>query len=587
MKNFLKYTLATILGIFVTGMILFIIGIVGLTGLLVSSTSSTTKIDDSSIFVLDLQGCITERYQENPFNLLLGETQRPIYGLDDILTSIRKAKENKQIKGIFLNAGLLDCAPASLQAIRNALADFKQSKKFIVAYSGAYTQGCYYIASIADKLIVNPTGSISWHGLSAQTIFLKDLLAKVGIEMQVFRVGTYKSAVEPYTETTMSVANREQTMDFLQSIWKQIKEEVAQSRTISTDSLNMLADWNMDMQPAETYLSTGLADTLMYQDEVLSYLKNLTNKKESDELVTLTIEDMINLPDNKTSQALNTIAVYYAFGEIGSEDLYEENINAEKVTTDLRKLREDKNVKAVVLRINSPGGSAYDSEQIWREITRLKEEKPVVVSMGDYAASGGYYISSAADWIVAEPTTLTGSIGIFGLIPNTQKLTEEKLGLHFDVVKTNPLADAISIFRPCTEVEKHQMQVMINNGYELFVKRCADGRNMSVEDIKKIAEGRIWTGKTAKELNLIDDLGGIYTAIEKAATLANLEDYTVSNLPEKENLFSSLLNTPAERYIHTRLYKEFGIYSDCFSILQHIEKADILQARMPYTVNIN
>ena len=237
MKNFLKYTLATILGIFVTGMILFIIGIVGLTGLLVSSTSSTTKIDDSSIFVLDLQGCITERYQENPFNLLLGETQGPIYGLDDILTSIRKAKENKQIKGIFLNAGLLDCAPASLQAIRNALADFKQSKKFIVAYSGAYTQGCYYIASIADKLIVNPTGSISWHGLSAQTIFLKDLLAKVGIEMQVFRVGTYKSAVEPYTETTMSVANREQTMDFLQSIWKQIKEEVAQSRTISTDSL--------------------------------------------------------------------------------------------------------------------------------------------------------------------------------------------------------------------------------------------------------------------------------------------------------------------------------------------------------------
>ena len=333
MKNFLKYTLATILGIFVTGMILFIIGIVGLTGLLVSSTSSTTKIDDSSIFVLDLQGCITERYQENPFNLLLGETQGPIYGLDDILTSIRKAKENKQIKGIFLNAGLLDCAPASLQAIRNALADFKQSKKFIVAYSGAYTQGCYYIASIADKLIVNPTGSISWHGLSAQTIFLKDLLAKVGIEMQVFRVGTYKSAVEPYTETTMSVANREQTMDFLQSIWKQIKEEVAQSRTISTDSLNMLADWNMDMQPAETYLSTGLADTLMYQDEVLSYLKSLTNKKESDELVTLTIEDMINLPDNKTSQALNTIAVYYAFGEIGSEDLYEENINAEKSET--------------------------------------------------------------------------------------------------------------------------------------------------------------------------------------------------------------------------------------------------------------
>ena len=244
-------------------------------------------------------------------------------------------------------------------------------------------------------------------------------------------------------------------------------------------------------------------------------------------------------------------------------------------------------MKAVVLRINSPGGSAYDSEQIWREITRLKEEKPVVVSMGDYAASGGYYISSAADWIVAEATTLTGSIGIFGLIPNTQKLTEEKLGLHFDVVKTNPLADAISIFRPCTEVEKHQMQVMINNGYELFVKRCADGRKMSVEDIKKIAEGRVWTGETAKELNLIDDLGGIYTAIEKAATLANLEDYTVSNLPEKENLFSSLLNTPAERYIHTRLYKEFGIYSDCFSILQHIEKADILQARMPYTVNIN
>ena len=558
MKEFLKYTFATVCGLILTGVVFTILGIISLAGMVASTSGTETIVKDRSVFVLELKGSVMERYQENPIMQFLGEDYAT-YGLDDILTSIRKAKENDKIKGIYIDAGAFACQTASMQAIRRALVDFKESGKFIVAYAGAY----------------------------AQTMFLKGLLDKVGVEMQVFRVGTYKSAVEPYIATEMSPANREQTQAFIGSIWQQILNEVSESRKISVDSLNALASRNMDLQPAELYLSTGLADTLMYKDEVLAYLKQLTDCKEDEKLNTLSLEDMVNVKRNvPKDKSGNVIAVYYAYGEIDGESADGEGINSEKVIKDLRKLREDESVKAVVLRVNSPGGSAYGSEQIWREVSLLKQKKPVIVSMGDYAASGGYYISCAADWIVAEPTTLTGSIGIFGLVPNAEGLLKDKLGLNFDVVKTNELADLGDLTRPFNEEEKALMQGMVNKGYELFTKRCADGRKMNIEDIKKIAEGRVWTGEMAKDLKLVDELGGLDEAVEVAASHAKIERYTLVSYPEKEDFLTSLLNTRPSRYISSRMQENFGEYYNGLRFVKNLKDADRLQARMPFDVVI-
>ncbi len=587
MKEFLRSMLATIAGIIVVGFIFFILSLFTITGFIAMSESETT-VRENSIFLLDLTGNVSERYQQNPLDQILGEKQTT-YGLDDILSSIKKAKENENIKGIYLNAGAYNCSTASLQAIRNALVDFKESGKFIVAYSGMYTQSAYYIASVADKIIVNPSGNIMWHGLSAQTMFFTDLLKKVGIEMQIFRVGTYKSAVEPFTETAMSQANREQTQAFVSSLWEQFVTDLSASRNLTPERLNELADLNMDFQSAETYIENGLADTLMYKDGVLTYLKKLTDCKEDQELSVLTLNDMTNVKRNTPKdKSGNIIAVYYAYGEIDSQaDIaYDEGINSEKVIKDLRKLRENKDVKAVVLRVNSPGGSAYASEQIWREVSLLKEEKPVIVSMGDYAASGGYYISCAATQIVAEPTTLTGSIGIFGMFPDVSKLVNDKLDIHIDGVKTNQLSDIGIINRPFNPEEQALIQNMVNEGYELFTKRCADGRNIPIEELKKIAEGRVWTGAMAKELKLVDELGGLDKAIAIAADTANVENYTILSYPAKEDIFTSLLNINGERYIKSKVKNLLGNYGNAFMWMNHAAEADRLQARMPFEYQI-
>lgn len=587
MKEFLRSTLATIAGIFICGFIFAIIGITTMAGLLATSTTETI-VRNKSVFLLDLEGIVMERYQPTPFDLFLDDEKDMTMGLDEILASIRKAGQNERIKGICLKSGVLICSSASLQEIRDALADFKKSGKFLIAYGDTYTQGGYYLASIADKVIVNPAGSISWHGLAAESMFYKELLDKIGVKMQVFRVGTYKSAVEPFIGTEMSQANREQTQAFINSIWNEMLEDVAETRNISKDSLNLLADRNMDFQPAETYIKNRLADTLMYKDEVLAYLKSLTDTNKDDKLRTLTLEDMANVsaqsPKNKSG---NIIAVYYATGEIDNGTSYNgEGINSDKVCRDLRDLREDKHVKAVVLRVNSPGGSAYGSEQIWREVSLLKAEKPVVISMGDYAASGGYYISCAATRIVAEPTTLTGSIGIFGMIPDASRLMNDKLGLHFDGVKTNRLADLGSMGRPLNEEEGTLIQQMVNTGYERFTKRCAEGRGMSVDSIKRIAEGRVWTGSMAKELNLVDELGGLDTAIAQAKSLSGLSECNIVNYPEKEDFLTGLINTGKGRYINSRLKQTFGEFYDELLLLRNIERADRIQARMPFELHI-
>ena len=585
MKEFLRSTLATITGVLICGFIFIILGVTMLAGF-VASSESETIVMPNSVFTLELKGTVQERYQPSPVDQFF-EDQISTYGLEDILNSIQKAKEDEQIKGIYLHAGALACSTASLQAIHRALADFKQSGKFLIAYADMYTQGGYYLASVADKVIVNPVGSLSWHGLASETMFLKDFLAKIGVKMQIFRVGTYKSAVEPMTNTEMSPANREQTQAFLESTWKSIVSDVAASRNISVDSLNLLADQNMDLRPAEDYVRCGLADTLMYKDEVLSYLKSLAGLTEEDNLQTLSLDEMTRVKSvTPKSKTRDVVAVYYAYGEIDNGSSYDEGINSEKVAKDLRDLRKDKNVKAVVLRVNSPGGSAYGSEQIWREVTLLKAEKPVVVSMGDYAASGGYYISCAANKIVAEPTTLTGSIGIFGMMPDASELLTNKLGLHFDGVKTHKMADMGSMSRPFNAEESALMQQMVNQGYALFTKRCAEGRNIPLEELCKIAEGRVWTGSMAKELKLVDELGGLDTAIQLAAELGKVKDYKLKSYPTKQDFLTELLNTRADRYIHSQLQETFGEYYQGFEWLRHVEQSDRLQARLPFNMRI-
>lgn len=591
MKDFLKFTLATVTGIILSSIVLFIIGMVTLFGIMAASDTETI-VKKNSVMILDLNGTLVERTQEDPLGILsqLFNDDSNTYGLDDILSSIKKAKENEDIKGIYLQANSLGTSYASLQEIRNALLDFKESGKFVIAYADSYTQGLYYLSSAADKVLLNPKGMIEWQGIASTPLFYKDLLQKIGVEMQIFKVGTYKSAVEPFIATEMSPANREQVTTFISSIWSQVTEGVSASRNIPVDSLKAYADRMLMFYPAEESVRCGLADTLVYRNDVRDYLKRLVDIDEDDNLSLLGLGDMINVRKNvPKDKSGNIIAVYYASGEItdypGSATS-EEGIVGSKVIRDLRKLKDNDDVKAVVLRVNSPGGSAFASEQIWYAVKELKTKKPVIVSMGDYAASGGYYISCGADTIVAEPTTLTGSIGIFGMVPNVKELTD-KIGLSYDVVKTNKYADFGNIMRPFSEGEKALLQMMVAEGYDTFITRCAEGRHTTKEAIEKIAEGRVWTGEAAKELGLVDELGGIDKALDIAVAKARVGGYTIVSYPEKKDVLSSLLDTKPTNYVESQLLKsKLGEYYRQFGLLTNLKEQSMIQARVPFELNI-
>lgn len=593
MKDFLKYTLATVTGLVLTGIVFFIFGIVALLGMTFSEPTAT-QVTPHSVMMLQLKGSLTERSQEDPLAFLLGDTYQG-YGLNDVLAAIRKAKEHPDIEGIYIQAGYLNAGFASLEEIRNALLDFKESGKSIVTYADTYTQGLYYLSSVADKVLLNPKGMIEWKGLAASPVFYKELLEKVGVEMQVFKVGTYKSAVEPYIATEMSDANREQVSMYIHSIWQHMVKQVAEARQQTPQRLNEAADEMLMFQPAEKCLTYGLADALVYKDEVEDLLKQQCGLNEDDEVNYLSLEAMKHLqnaqPKDKSGQI---VAVYYASGQIvdyavespltaGNEPM----IVANKVIADLKKLQKNDDVKAVVLRINSPGGSAYASEQIWHAVSQLKREKPVIVSMGDYAASGGYYMACNADTIVAQPTTLTGSIGIYGMFPNTQKLTE-KLGVHFDGVKTNRYADFGSFGRGLNEGEKGLMQRYVNEGYDLFLTRCANGRLMTKEAVDKVAQGRVWTGADALERGLVDVLGGLDTAIGIAARKAQVESYTLQAFPKQSGFLEALLEMSPTVYLQ-RMYLG-GQAAELYSTLQQINHWDCydpIQAIVPYDLSIH
>lgn len=589
MKDFLKFTLATVTGIVVSLVVLFFISILVFFSA-ISSSEAETQVRKNSIMMLELNGTLAERSQDNPFDFLLGNSYN-VYGLDDILSSIKKAKENDDIKGIYIQATSLVSGFASLEEVRNALKDFKESGKFVVAYGDTYTQGLYYLSSVADKVLLNPQGSIEWRGLAAAPVFFKDLLAKIGVEMQVFKVGTYKSAVEPFISTEMSPANREQVNAYLSSVWGQVTSDIAESRKVSVEALNEAADDMLMFHPAEESVKYGMVDTLIYKNDVRNYLKTMIGIDKEDRMPVLGLQKMINVKKNvPKDKSGNVIAVYYASGEIkiGNSSATDntEIIDPEKMIRDLRELQEDKDVKAVVLRVNSPGGSAYGSEQIWYAVSQLKKEKPVIVSMGDYAASGGYYISCNADTIVAEPTTLTGSIGIFGMFPNAKGLAD-KIGISVDVVKTNPYADFGMLTRPMNDGEKGLMQMYVNNGYNLFLTRCSDGRGISKEELDKIAQGRVWTGSTAKDLGLVDELGGIDKALEIAIAKSGVDAYTVMSYPAKEGFFEILVNTRPDNDIKSRILKgTMGEIYQQFNILENFDKYDRVQARVPFELNI-
>ena len=527
-----------------------------LLGLLMGDAFSTPKttLEENTIYRIDLSGVLVDHAaEENPFDAVLGEMYgqtTTTVGLDDLLSNIALAKDNDKILGIYLRGGSLSAGPASAKALRDALLDFKQSGKFIIAYSDSYTQTNYYIASVADKMYFNTVGTLMWDGMSAQKEYYTRIFDKIGIEMQILKVGTFKSAVEPYFRTSMSDADRKQTEQYLGGIWSEVKAAVAVQRNLTVEQLDAYADECMSLQPQHKYVDYGFVDTLVYVQDMDTVLRMYAGTKD---YKTVSNSSMTNV-ERAENTATDKIAVLYAEGQIydsGSEGIVED-----KVLKQIKTIHKDDAVKAVVLRVNSPGGSADASEQIWHAVKTLQEKGlPVVVSMGDYAASGGYYISCCADYIFAEPTTLTGSIGIFGTVPNISKL-REKVGLDIDGVTTNKHAalQTNAIYKGMNPQEYALMQSMVERGYDLFTNRCAEGRGVSQQEIKKIGEGRVWLGKDALNIGLVDELGNINQAIAKAAELAGLGQYAIVDYPEKTDPFEELLKmfdttTPEERLV--------------------------------------
>lgn len=590
MKSFIKYTMATVVGIFLTMTLFTIISIISLAGMMATEGMSA-PIKEKSILRLDLSGTLAERSESNPFAALMGEENKAL-SLEDALLALDKAAKNENIIGVYLEGGAMGANPGMAQELRQALVEFKESGKWVVAYGDSYGKTAYYLSSVADSVLLNPEGNVDFGGMASQIMFYKDVMEKVGVKMQVFKVGTYKSAVEPFICTEMSPANREQVTSYLFSIWTNMLKDVAASRNMEVGKLNSLADSLTMISEASVALNGGLVDKLCYMDEVKAILREKSGiEDEDDDLVFASVADVAKSEtlDEKVDEQ---VAVYYAYGEIvqsqgtGLGMSQEHQIVGEKMIKDLQDLREDDDVKAVVIRVNSPGGSAFASEQIWREVCLLKEKKPVVVSMGGMAASGGYYISCAANRIFAEPTTLTGSIGIFGMIPDASELMTEKIGLKFDVVKTNEMSDIGTMARPFNEAESAQMQKMINRGYDLFTKRVADGRGMAQDSVKLIAEGRVWTGEQGLNIGLVDELGNLDDAVAHAAELAKVEKFRAVPYPGADNPFEQLLNQTKGGYLDSELRELLGEGYAVYSLVRNVKDADRIQARMPFEMNI-
>ena len=584
--NFIKQVLATITGILITSIILFFIFLVFIGVLVQQSSQPTTVVAPAkSVLYLSLDYKIVEKTESNP----LGDLNLPLYnveksiGLNDILARIKAAKTDDNIKGIYLNPSSVGMGFASLKAIRDALVDFKESKKFIVAYSEGYSQKAYYLSTVADSVYLNPQGSLDFRGLSSSVVFMKEAMDKLGVEMQVIKVGTYKSAVEPFILNEMSPANREQVTSYLGSIYESFLSDIAEARKQPVDSLKHIANEYL-VRNADDALRYKFIDGKLYKDELLSVLKKRLDVAEDKDISSVSI---LNYAGSSASASGDKVAVLYAYGDIVDGEGTVGQIGGDKISRQLRKLRRDKDIKAIVLRVNSGGGSALASDVIWREVELIKKEKPIVVSMGDYAASGGYYIAAAADSIFAESSTLTGSIGVFGLIPNFKGLLNNKLGIHIDEVNTGKFSSLMgNPDKPLTEEERSIIQMEVNRTYATFMERVANGRKMKVEEVDSIGQGRVWTGKQALELGLVDGIGNLQRAISAAAAKASLKDYQIVELPEKEDPFASILSSSKDKVKMWLFGEELGDYQKYLLDVTKVLKHTGIQARLPYQIEI-
>lgn len=591
MKDFFKNVLATAVGVLLVGFITGFFMVVSLVGMALSQ-SETAPVADNSVLVLRLTGSLSERANDDMLASLFGD-RIPKLGLATMTEAIRQAKESDKVKGIYIEAGAF--APdsyASLAAIRRELEEFRKAGKWIVAYGDSYTQGAYYLASVADKIYLNPQGQVDWHGLGSEPVFVKDLLAKLNVRMQVAKVGTYKSATEMFTGEKMSDADRQQTTAYLTGIWQNVVSAVGKSRSLTAQQLNAYADSLVSLAAPQDYVRMRMVDGLLYTDQVRQAVKKELGLSPDDEIPQVSMSDLLAAgPEDKKG---DEIAVYYAVGDIVDGVVAmpsrESVIDAQKVCADLQDLAKDKDVKAVVLRVNSPGGSAYASEQIWHQVMELKKVKPVVVSMGSYAASGGYYISCPANWIVAEPNTLTGSIGIFGMFPDVSGLLREKLGLKFDEVKTNKYALFGTRSRPFTADELSHLESYIDRGYKLFRQRVADGRRLKVDQVEQVAQGHVWLGQDALKIGLVDQLGGVEVALRKAAQLAKLTQWHSSAYPVLPDYLSQLLDLPGAargNYLDEQMRQSLGAYYEPFALIRDLQAQNPLQARLPFEPNIH
>lgn len=584
---------ATIVGLFAFGLIMIILGFICIIGM-VASSNSKPALKDNAVMVMKLQGQIEDRTEDNWLGELTGEQFNNI-GMNRILSSIRKAKNEDKVKGIYLETGILETDYATLQEIRNALADFKKSGKWIIAYGDALSQGGYYLASVANKVYVNPEGNVDWHGIASQPQYIKDVAAKFGVHFTVVKVGKYKSYTETYTEDKMSDANREQVSRYIGGLWLQMLGDVSKSRNISKDSLNRYADGLMVFDDTKLLKSRKMVDGFCYYDEIRDVVKKQLGLKADDTINQVDYNDVDMTIDDSNLMG-EEIAVYYCQGSIvrmETPSIYdsEQQIVSTKVIKDLQELADNSQVKAVVLRINSGGGDAYASEQIWRAVKELNKKKPVVVSMGGMAASGAYYMSMGAQYIMAQPTTLTGSIGIFGALPDFSDLMTKKLGFKYDEVKTNRNSAYASagMSRPWSAEEIATMQNYVNRGYSLFRNRVAEGRKMSTEQVEKIAQGRVWLGTDAKKIKLIDGFGGLSDAIDKAAELAHLSSYQAVEYPALAGWMEQLLDMAGGNkgtYLDEQLRLALGDLYQPFIMIRNMKEKEPIQAALPYVLNI-
>jgi protease-4 len=588
-RKFWRVVFGSMVGFFLSYAFIIFISIMIMLGMVATlTTTSTTVVKNNSILKITLDGEIAERGEDNPFeNTAFENYASTAVGLDDILNCINTAATDPNIKGISLEMKGVAAGAATLTEIRNALANFKNSGKFIYAYSESYSQRAYYIASVADKVFLSNVGMVEWKGLAFQLMFYKGLIDKLDADIQIIRHGTFKSAIEPFTLDKMSAPNREQMMLMVNNFWNVYLEDVAASRNIPVDSLNFFADQLLCMN-AQTCEKLRMVDGILYPIEYQNFIRTELGLTEKDKINTTTVSSYKSLTTKK--QKTENIAIIYAFGSIYDGKGEDKNIYSENLCKEIRKAYQNDRVKAIVLRVNSGGGSAPASEMIWNEIELAKAAgKKVVTSMGDYAASGGYYIACNSDYIVAQPNTLTGSIGVFGMIPSFQRMLKNKLGITLDVAKSNPHADYITgLGRPFDEFEIKKMQLHVENTYTLFTGRVANGRNLPIEEVLKIAEGRVWSGIEAQKLGLVDQLGTIDDAVAKAADLAELSDYGIICYPEPRDFFTKLFNKiDTEAKIEKALQQQLGDLYFTYKGMKSLTETNPIQTRLPFEIMIN